>query len=274
VSTVSARVIARNEEAVIGRCLDSLQGVVDEIVLVHDGPCEDRTLEIAERAGARVFVRDRVGHSEAQSVFAYEQARGEWLLRIDADEFLSPQLREAIPDLARREDVNGYEFLWPIWDGQRYVTERGPFRLALFRRSATHVLGMIHSVERVDGRVERLPLLLEHRPRYDNFTLRSIRTKWRRWAWIHSGELITPLDQLPRFNWDGPSRWPWWRGVLNRLSPILLVPYTLASFARFVAKDWDALPLRDNLRMAAYQSVYAFMVQFYVAKRLYWSRRR
>jgi glycosyltransferase involved in cell wall biosynthesis len=274
VTTVSARIIARNEEAVIGRCLGSLRGAVDEIVLVHDGPCDDRTLEIAEQAGARVFVRDAVGHSEAQSVFAYEQARGEWLLRIDADEFLSDDLRRAVPDLIQRDDVDGYEFMWPIWNGQRYVTKNGPFRLALFRRRATSLLGMIHSVERVEGRVERLPLLLEHRPRYDNFTVRSVRTKWRRWARIHAGELLTPLDELPRFNWDGPARWPWWRGVLNRLSPILLVPYTLASFALFVAKDWDALPLRDNLRMAAYQSVYAFMVQFYVAKRLYLDRDR
>lgn len=45
--SISACLVVRNEEAVIERCLESLAGVVDEIVLVHDGECEDRTLEIA-----------------------------------------------------------------------------------------------------------------------------------------------------------------------------------------------------------------------------------
>jgi glycosyltransferase involved in cell wall biosynthesis len=274
VTTISACVVAWNEEPVIARCLESLRGVVDEVIVVHDGPCQDRTVEIAEQMGARVFVREQIGTPEAHTVFAYEEARGDWLLGIDADEFLSAELRAAIPELVARAGVSGYEFLWRIWDGERYVTQDGPYKLVLFRRLATHYLGIQHSVERVDGRIERVPLLLEHRPRYNNFTVHSIRTKWRRWARIHAKELLTPLDQLPRFNWEGPARWPWYRAVLNRLSPILIVPHALASFVLFAARDRDALPLRDNLRMAAYQSVYAFMVQFYVAKRLYWSRGR
>ena len=51
--TISACVVAHNEEAVIERCLASLDGVVDEIIFVHDGECRDRSLEIAERHGAR-----------------------------------------------------------------------------------------------------------------------------------------------------------------------------------------------------------------------------
>src|SRR4051794_29605631 len=186
--SISACVIVRNEEPVIDRCLASLDGVVDEIILVHDGPCEDRTLEIAERYDARIFVRPLLGNPEAQTVFAYEQARGEWLLNIDADEFLSDELRRAIPNLVRRPDIDAYEFLWRIWDGERYTTTTGPFKSALFRRRATRLLGMLQSVERVDGRVERLPLHLEHRPRYDNYSWESIRTKWGRWAEIHALE--------------------------------------------------------------------------------------
>lgn len=271
-TAISACVVARDEEAVIGRCLDSLREVADEIVLVHDGPCQDRTLEIAEAAGARVFVREPLGNPEAQTVFAYEQARGEWLLNVDADEFLSDELRQAIPGLVRREDVDAYEFLWRIWDGQRYTTTTGPFKSALFRRSATHLLGMLQSVERVDGRIERLPLQLEHRPRYDNYSWRSIRTKWGRWARIHAAELLSPFESIPKFNWDGPWDWPWYRGVLNRLSPVLLAPYALASFVLFLAKARSMLPLRQNLRTAAFQTIYATMVQFHVAKRLYLRR--
>src|ERR1019366_6092564 len=86
-ATVSACVVVRNEEAVIERCLQSLVDVVDEIVLVHDGECEDRTLQIAARYRSRTFVRPLVGHAEVATVFAFEQARGEWILSLDADEF-------------------------------------------------------------------------------------------------------------------------------------------------------------------------------------------
>ncbi len=148
--SVSACLVVRNEEAVVERCLESLEGVVDEIVLVHDGECQDRTLEIARRHGCRIFVRPLVGHAEASTVFAYEQARGESILSIDADEYLSQELRKRLRGLIADEEVNGYELLWRMWDGTRYVTENGPYKLALFRRSKVHLLGIIHGVERVD----------------------------------------------------------------------------------------------------------------------------
>ena len=86
-------------------------------MLVHDGECEDRTLEIAERYGCRIYVRPLVGHAEASTVFAFEQARGEWILSIDADEYLSEPLRDGLRELVADERVNGYELLWRMWDG-------------------------------------------------------------------------------------------------------------------------------------------------------------
>ena len=79
--------------------------MVDEIVLVHDGECEDRTLEIAGRYGCRVFVRPLVGHAEVATVFAYEQAQGEWILTLDADEYLSEPLRQKLRTLVTDECV-------------------------------------------------------------------------------------------------------------------------------------------------------------------------
>src|SRR5579862_5338849 len=104
-SSISACLVVRNEEAVIERCLHSLAGVVDEIVLIHDGECTDRTLEIAERFGARITVADHAGGNEPHLPFAFALATGEWLLRLDADEFLSPELRAALPGLTARTDV-------------------------------------------------------------------------------------------------------------------------------------------------------------------------
>jgi glycosyltransferase involved in cell wall biosynthesis len=266
---ISACLVLRNEEAVVERCLASLDGVVDEIVLVHDGECEDRTLEIAERHGARIFVRALVGHAEASTVFAYEQARGEWILSIDADEFLSQPLRARLRELVVEPRVNGYEFLWRMWDGERYITENGPYKLALFRRSKVHLLGMIHGVERVDPPIRRTDLQLEHRPLYNNLALATVLTKWRRWARINAHEFLLRYADIPQFNWDGPSEWPRRRRVLNRLSPLLFLPYVPAVFLVNIARERDVYEWRENLRMSLGQAIYAGMVQFYVARYMY-----
>ncbi|HTZ85655.1 MAG TPA: glycosyltransferase [Solirubrobacteraceae bacterium] len=267
--SISACLVVRNEEAVIERCLQSLSGVVDEIVLVHDGECEDRTLEIAERFGCRTFVRPFVGHAEATTVFAFEQLRGEWIMSLDADEFLGEELREGLRELVRDPAVNGYELLWRMWDGQRYITDAGPFKLALFRRANVHVLGVHHSPEQVDPPVKRIGLQLEHRPAYNNYSLRTVLTKWRRSAKVHGFELTRDFAELPKFNWVGPEQWPWQRRVLNRLSPLLVLAYPpLLAFLNFRRERGFAPGLR-NLRLSIDQGIYAGMVQLYVAKYVY-----
>ncbi len=267
--TVSACLVLRNEEAVVERCLASLDGVVDETVLVHDGECEDRTLEIAERFGCRIFLRPLVGHAEASTAFAYAQATGEWILSIDADEYLSDGLRDGLPGLVSDESVNGYELLWRMWDGQRYITENGPYKLALFRRSRVHLLGMIHGMERVDPPIRRIELQLEHRPRYNNLALRTVLTKWRRWARINAREFLMPFADIPTFNWDGPADWPPRRRILNRLAPLLFAPSLPGVFVINLLRERGVYSWRENVRMSLGQGAYAAMVQFYVAKYLY-----
>jgi glycosyltransferase involved in cell wall biosynthesis len=264
--SISACLVLRNEEAVVERCLASLDGVVDEVVVVHDGECEDATLEIAERHGCRIYARPLVGHAEASTVFAYEQARGGWILSIDADEYLSDDLRDGLDELVRAEDINGYELLWRMWDGERYVTEGGPYKLALFRRRSVHLLGMIHGAEQVDAPVRRVQLQLEHRPQYNNLALATMLTKWRRWARINAREFLMPYSAIPRFNWDGPSQWPRRRRILNRLAPLLFVPFVPAVFVVNVLHERGIYTWRENLRMSLGQGLYAGMVQFYVAK--------
>jgi glycosyltransferase involved in cell wall biosynthesis len=267
--SISACLVVRNEEAMIERCLETLAGIVDEIVLVHDGECEDRTLEIAERFGCRTFVRPFVGHAERTTVFAFEQLRGEWIMSLDADEFLSDELRARLPELVRDDRVNGYELLWLMWDGKGYITSDGPFKLALYRRTNVHVLGMHHSPEQVDQPVVKTELQLEHRPAYNNFSLRTVLSKWRRSAKIHAFELTTDFAELPKFNWVGSDDWPWQRRVLNRLSPLLAIAYVpVVAFLNFRREEGFAAPLM-NARLSLYQGIYAGMVQLYVAKYMY-----
>ena len=268
---ISACLAVFNEEAVIERCLRSLDGAVDEIVLVHDGDCQDRTLEIARRYGCRVFVQAHQS-PEHQRVFAYGQARGEWLLRIDADEFLTDELSGNLRALAADREANGHRVRWPMWDGERYITEHGAPRLVMFRRAHTHVLGVPETVESVDPPIRNWPYVLEHRPTYNNFTWEVISTKWRRRAEAHARAFVADFGDIPKFNYDGPPRWSWRRRMVNRLSPLLIVPIAPIRFIYALIRHRAYYSLRENVRFAAYEAIYSSMLQYYLAKLVYLNR--
>jgi hypothetical protein len=262
---ISACLVVHNEAGTIGRCLESLRGVVDECIVVHDGPCVDRTLDIARDFGCRVVEAPHYGHCERHTPLAYETARGEWILNLDADEFLSAPLAAELRALTRRADADGYEFLWPHWDGRRYVTSAGPHKLALFRRSATRMVGLIHVPEEVSGRVVRVPLLLEHRPQGRPRRVGALIGKFRRRAPLHAREYVEPLDDVPRFNYPGVLRWTPRREWTTRWSPLLIVPAALHTFYVVMADLRSSLGTREALRFAASEAVYRGMVTALVA---------
>ena len=271
---ISAYIICRNEEPVIDRCLQSLKGVVAEIVLVHDGPCDDRTLEIAERHGCRIFVRDAAGYPEAHEPFTIEQTVNDWLLNLDADEFLSDELRAGIAGLVADPQADGWELLWPLWDGRRYFTRRGPYKLVLMRKSKMRYLGVPHALVEIDGRVKRSPLRLDHQPAYNNYSLRVMRTKWPRWARPQAAVYLTDWELIPKYGYPASSHWPAWRAWSNRLAPVLFLPYGVATFVRTLRRDRRVLAPWVNVRLAAHSGLYAATVQFYVGYLRYVVHRR
>jgi glycosyltransferase involved in cell wall biosynthesis len=90
---LSAVLITRNAAAVLEACLDSL-AFADEIVIV-DSASSDATGEIAARRGARVVQKEWLGFGR-QKQFAVEQASHDWVLCVDADERVSPELAQSI----------------------------------------------------------------------------------------------------------------------------------------------------------------------------------
>lgn len=91
---ISACLITHNEEANLPRCLESLAGIADEIVIVDSGST-DRTPFIATDHNARFIRHDWEGYA-AQKNFALSKARHDWVLSLDADEALSPELKAEI----------------------------------------------------------------------------------------------------------------------------------------------------------------------------------
>ena len=89
---VSAVVITRNEEANIEAALLSLEGIASEIVVV-DSRSTDRTVKLARKYTDRVVERTWTNFAD-QKNFGNDQASHPWILSLDADERLSPELRE------------------------------------------------------------------------------------------------------------------------------------------------------------------------------------
>lgn len=105
---ISAVIITYNEEKNIRRCLESLEGVADEIIVV-DSYSTDRTEEICKPFGVK-FIRHRFfGHIE-QKNWAILQASSSYILSMDADEALSKELRSSI--LKVKKDWSGDGFLF------------------------------------------------------------------------------------------------------------------------------------------------------------------
>lgn len=103
---LSAVIITRNEEQNIGRCLQSLEGVADEIIVV-DSNSTDTTCSIAARYQARIMQRPFTGFAD-QKNFAAQQAQYDLVLSLDADEALSPELKTAIIAIKKRRDYDAY----------------------------------------------------------------------------------------------------------------------------------------------------------------------
>lgn len=104
--TISAVIITLNEERNIERCLRSLSGVVDEIVVI-DSFSKDKTEEICRSHNARFIQQSFLGHIQ-QKNFAIDQASCEWILSLDADEALSEELRNSILTVKSTASVDGY----------------------------------------------------------------------------------------------------------------------------------------------------------------------
>lgn len=93
-SKLSVTIITLNEERNIGKCIDSVSSIADEVVVVDSGS-QDSTEEIARSRGAHFFHNPWPGHKE-QKNYAIERASHEWILSLDADEWIDEALAKEI----------------------------------------------------------------------------------------------------------------------------------------------------------------------------------
>lgn len=168
---ISASIIVRNEAHNIAEVCETVAWA-DEIVVV-DSDSTDDTIEIARRYTDRVFQHEFKGYKDKHQ-FADAQTTGDWIFWIDADERVTPELREAIerlrglPDekrsdgykIARRTDYLGEWVLHSGWYPD--------YQMRLYRKSKSYWDGVApHETARVNGEVSVLPGELLHYTKRD-----------------------------------------------------------------------------------------------------------
>jgi glycosyltransferase involved in cell wall biosynthesis len=245
VKRLSVTVIAWNEEERLRGCLESVAWA-DEIVVV-DAESTDKTAALARDFTDRVWVRPWPGFA-TQKNFALAQATGDWVLSLDADERVTPDLADRIRAiLAADGPADGYSvprrnIFWGAW--VRHGGLYPDYQLRLFRRGAGRFVDdAVHESVRVDGRVEVLGEALLHQSYRDleDFVRRSNRySTLAAQDWVRRGRgvslaalIMKPLGRflsmyiVQRGFLDG------WRGL------VLAVLYAEYVFLR-MAKAWEA----------------------------------
>jgi len=106
INKISAVIITLNEEQNIGRCINSLQNVADEIIVL-DSYSSDTTEKICRDKGVKFIQRSWQDYSDSKN-FANSQARFDHILSIDADEALSDELRNSIIKFKAETLLDGY----------------------------------------------------------------------------------------------------------------------------------------------------------------------
>lgn len=160
---ISAVILTKNEEKNLQKCLEGLS-FCDEVVVIDDNST-DKTALIAKKYGARVIHRALQDFS-SQRNFGLEEAKGEWVLFVDADERVSKKLREEI-QTAVIENKNGFyvkrtDFMWGRELGHGEVGNIQLLRLA--KKGKGKWEGKAHEVWQIKGEIGILSSPLYHYP--------------------------------------------------------------------------------------------------------------
>jgi len=162
---LSVVIITLNEEAKIRDCLESVKWA-DEIIVV-DSYSQDKTVEVAREYTSKIHQREFTGFGE-QKNFALSKAEGDWILSIDADERLTPELQEEIERTLDNPKACGYYMPRKSYFANKWIKHCGwwpDYVLRLFRRDRGHFSDrLVHEAVEVDEPTTKLNNPLEHHP--------------------------------------------------------------------------------------------------------------
>jgi glycosyltransferase involved in cell wall biosynthesis len=196
--TISAVINTRNAAATLTEALGSIRPWVDEIVVV-DMHSTDETRDIAKRHGARVLLHEPMGIVEPARAWSVEQARGDWVILLDADEVIPRRLSDRLREIAARDEADvvdipelNYFFGRPIMYGGWHPDHQRHLRF--FRKGTVHCASRVHAAHSVAPGARLLVLRYEPGLAIRHFAYATVR------------EFLERTDRYTSLDTDTPPR--------------------------------------------------------------------
>jgi glycosyltransferase involved in cell wall biosynthesis len=160
-ASISLCMIVKDEEENLTRCLDSARDFVDEIIIVDTGST-DRTVEIAESYGARVFNHPWEGSFSKARNYSLKYATCDWILILDADHELEKADAHRLKEATNTTDANYIHF--PVYDIHEGGKNLGVYDFGLLFRNhlGFHYKGTVHNELVFSGNVKRFNIRVYH----------------------------------------------------------------------------------------------------------------
>jgi glycosyltransferase involved in cell wall biosynthesis len=237
VAPVSVTIITKNESSHIEACIASVSWA-DEVLVVDSGSADD-TVARAERAGARVVSREWPGYA-AQKNWAAEHVTHDWVLSIDADERVTPELRAEIGSaLAAPGETAGYRIprlTWHLGRWWRHTDWYPDYQLRLYdRRRGQWKPKIVHESVTVAGPVAALTCDLQH------FAYRDV---------SHHAQTISKYSRLAAEEMFAQGK---------RAGLVRLIVHPLAAFFRNYVLKGGILEGGPGLVVSAMNAQYVFL---------------
>lgn len=156
---ISVVVHTYNAEKFLRKCLEALVGF-DEI-LICDMHSTDQTIPIANEFGARIIYHENVGYADPARDFAIHSAANEWVLVVDADEIVTPELKKYLYDFLDSPKAEKYAGLFltckNFFMGRFLYGSYPNYILRFMRQSKAYWPPTVHSKPKIDGEVMYIP---------------------------------------------------------------------------------------------------------------------
>jgi glycosyltransferase involved in cell wall biosynthesis len=200
---ISGLIISYNEAGRIGPCIESLFKVCDEVIVV-DSNSSDETVEVAEKAGARVIVQPFLGDGPQRN-HGLRFCSNDWVLNLDADERLTPEAVEAIDALrqgGRLDKFEAYTFRRRNFMHGKWIRVAGSYpdlicRLFNQRKTRLSPLKAHARVESAKVRKLKADVLHMQEQNYADMVARmNLYTTWQAEAMVAEGQRATPFTPV------------------------------------------------------------------------------
>lgn len=156
-------ILTYNESEKIEDCIKSVY-FADEIIII-DSKSTDNTCEIAERLGAKVYIKAMDKGFAEQRNYALTKTDAEWILYLDADERLTPDASSEIQKIVAKGDRYGYKIKrMNILFGQlqKYGGHAPDFVLRLYPRDSVHWAGIVHEHPELTVPIKKMKYAMKH----------------------------------------------------------------------------------------------------------------